>query len=47
MGIGAMLDMPDEENFASVGLDGDHIEFVESLEEWTKFRDGLAVEMFT
>ncbi|XP_038886674.1 putative nuclease HARBI1 [Benincasa hispida] len=47
MGIGAMLDVPDEENSASVGLDGDHIEFVESSKEWTKFRDDLAVEMFT
>ncbi|XP_038895856.1 protein ALP1-like [Benincasa hispida] len=47
MGIGAMLDVPDEENSASVGLDGDHIEFVESSEEWTKFRDDLVVEMFT
>ncbi|XP_038895851.1 protein ALP1-like [Benincasa hispida] len=33
MGIGAMLDVPNEENSASVGLDGDHIEFVESSEE--------------
>ncbi|XP_038874980.1 uncharacterized protein LOC120067502 [Benincasa hispida] len=33
MGIGAMLDVPDEKNSASVGLDGDHIEFVESSEE--------------
>ncbi|XP_038877267.1 uncharacterized protein LOC120069552 [Benincasa hispida] len=45
--IGAILDVLDEENFASVGLDGDHIEFVESSEEWTKFMDDLAVEMFT
>ncbi|XP_038892629.1 uncharacterized protein At2g29880-like [Benincasa hispida] len=45
MGISAMLDVPDEENFASVGLDEDHIEFVESSEEWTKFRDDLAVEI--
>ncbi|XP_038882351.1 uncharacterized protein LOC120073613 [Benincasa hispida] len=47
MGIGAMLDMPDEKNSASVSLDGDHIEFVESLEEWTKFTDDLAVKIFT
>ncbi|XP_038889345.1 putative nuclease HARBI1 [Benincasa hispida] len=47
MGIDAIFDMPDEENSASVGLDGDHIEFVESSKEWTKFRDDLAVEMFT
>ncbi|XP_038895774.1 protein ALP1-like [Benincasa hispida] len=33
MGIGAMLNVPDEENSASIGLDGDHIEFVESSEE--------------
>ncbi|XP_038886609.1 putative nuclease HARBI1 [Benincasa hispida] len=46
MGIDAMLDVPDEENSTSVGLDGDHIEFVESSNEWTKFRDDLAVEMF-
>ncbi|XP_038895742.1 protein ALP1-like [Benincasa hispida] len=47
MGIVAMFDVPDEENSALVGLDGDHIEFIESSEEWTKFRDDLAVEMFT
>ncbi|XP_038885566.1 uncharacterized protein LOC120075895 [Benincasa hispida] len=47
MGIGTMLNVPDEENSASVGLDGDHIEFVESLEEWIKFRDDLTVKMFT
>ncbi|XP_038885791.1 uncharacterized protein LOC120076083 [Benincasa hispida] len=47
MGIGASLDDSLYDNPASTVTEGENIEFIETSDKWTKFRDDLVAENFS